>query len=105
MRRLAAAASARPRPVAEVVALMLFRHVPQSLFLDCVEKNAEAMSKYIMYNFRTQWPETYRSGLPTQREGERLLQGAGLSLSTEERDAVCKAMDLLKSTNSWREGW
>ncbi len=38
-------------------------------------------------------------------EGERLLQGAGLSLSTEERDAVRKAMDLLKSTNSWREGW
>ena len=63
-------------PVAEVVSLMLFRHVPQSLFLDCVEKNAEAMSKYIMYNFRTQWPETYRSGLPTQREGERLLQAA-----------------------------
>ena len=61
-------------PVAEIVSLMLFRHVPQNIFLDCVEKNAEATSKYIMYNFRTQWPEMYRTGLPTQQEGEQLLQ-------------------------------
>ena len=61
-------------PVAEIVSLMMFRHVPPSSFVECVEKNAEATSKYIMYNFRTQWPEMYRTGVPTQEEGEALLQ-------------------------------
>ena len=60
-------------PVAEIVSLMLFRHVPQSEFIKDVEKNAEATSKYIMYNFRTQWPQMYRFGLPTQDQGEQLL--------------------------------
>ena len=63
-------------PVAEIVSLMLFRHVPRERFVKSVRQNSEAMSKYLLYNFWTQWPAIYQQAPPTDEEGEELLHAA-----------------------------
>ena len=67
-------ATALREPVSEVVSLMLFRQIPFEEFIPRMEENSDAMSKYILWNYHTQWPLEYQRGTTPNANGVKLLQ-------------------------------
>jgi len=67
-------ATALREPVSEVVSLMLFRQIPEEEFVPRMEENSDAMSKYILWNYHTQWPLEYQRGTTPNANGVKLLQ-------------------------------
>merc|ERR1740115_505312 len=67
-------APALREPVSEVVSLMLFRQIPEEEFVPRMEENSDAMSKYILGNYHTQWPLEYQRGTTPNANGVKLLQ-------------------------------
>ena len=67
-------ATALREPVSEVVSLMLFRQIPFEEFIPRMEENSDAMAKYILWNYHTQWPLEYQRGTTPNANGVKLLQ-------------------------------
>ena len=105
-------------PVAEITSLMLFNKVPQEEFVEKMEHHADAMSKYVTFNYETQWPVDFKQPGRTPWElGTKMLAVARDILSefslvgrTEDLDPFMRAVnqalgwpaDLL--SRAWRTG-
>lgn len=88
-------------PVAEVTSLMLFNKIPQEQFVQSMQRQADGMTKYLVYNYQSQWPRDLSQAGPTPRPlGEKMLSVARNILSdfalvgrTEELDAFMRAVN------------
>ena len=105
-------------PVAEITSLMIFNKVPQEEFVEKMEHHADAMSKYVTFNYETQWPVDFKQPGRTPWElGTKVLAVARDILSefslvgrTEDLDPFMRAVnqalgwpaDLL--SKPWRTG-
>ena len=105
-------------PVAEVTSLMLFNKIPQEEFVEKMEHHADAMSKYVTFNYETQWPIEFKQPGRTPWElGTKILAVARDILSefslvgrTEDLDPFMRGVNqalgwpLDLHTQAWRTG-
>merc|ERR1719272_2140042 len=105
-------------PVAEVTSLMLFNKIPQEEFVEKMEHHADAMSKYVTFNYETQWPIEFKQPGRTPWElGCKILAVARDILSefslvgrTEDLDPFMRAVNqalgwpLDLHSKAWRTG-
>ena len=105
-------------PVAEVTSLMLFNKIPQEEFVEKMEHHADAMSKYVTFNYETQWPIEFKQPGRTPWElGGKILAVARDILSefslvgrTEDLDPFMRSVNqalgwpLDLHSKAWRTG-
>ena len=105
-------------PVAEVTSLMLFNKIPQEEFVEKMEHHADAMSKYVTFNYETQWPIDFKQPGRTPWElGGKILAVARDILSefslvgrTEDLDPFMRGVNQVLGwpldlhSKAWRTG-
>merc|ERR1719149_472093 len=105
-------------PVAEVTSLMLFNKIPQEEFVEKMEHHADAMSKYVTFNYETQWPIDFKQPGRTPWElGGKILAVARDILSefslvgrTEDLDPLMRGVNQVLGwpldlhSKAWRTG-